>query len=511
MNIISIKKRIPKFAKNKYFIIGVVVVVIILIYLFTRGKSASGIESSPAAMGNVIEKVSVTGTVTPIGKADLAFQKGGVVRAINFKVGDQVKRGDVIASLDSADDRANLAGVQASLADLQRGLRPEELAFDQSNVNNASTTLNNAKSVALNASRDGYVKTQNAVFNYSDNFFNNAQSSNPTINIQTDSYNQSNNLNNERLVVTDAFKNWKSDLDSSSGIGASKLLSNSESNLNTIKNFLGDVSAVVNKLTPNGSSLSQAQIDSYVSAMNTALSNLNTAISSVTNADTALKSASSGYDQAVNQFAVQKAGSSQDMIDAAQAKVDAAQAALNKDSIFSPIDGLLTKADPNVGEFVSPGVNTFGVISNGQFKIDAFVPEADIAKVAINNSADVTLDAYGSNVIFKATVTAIDPAETVLQGVPTYKVTLQFIQKDDRIRSGMTANTDILTHEKDNVLTVPSRALINTSGQKSVRVLNSDGKTFTSVDVVVGLKGSDGNTEIISGVTEGQKVVTYTK
>ena len=505
------KKRIPNFVKNKYFIIGVIVVIIILVYLFTKGSGSTGIESAPATIGNVVEKVSVTGTVTPIGKADLAFEKGGVVKVINFKVGDQVKRGDVIASIDSADDQAALAGAQASLADLERGLRPEELALDQSNVDSASTTLNNAKSAALNSSRDGYVKAQNAVFNYSDNFFNNAQSSNPTINIPTDSYNQSNNLNNERLLVTTAFQNWKSDLDSSSQMGASKLLSNSESYLNTIKNFLGDISAAVNKLTPNGSSLSQNQIDAYVASMNTALSNLNTAISSVTNADTSLKSAASGYDQATNQFALQKAGSSQDMIDAAQAKVDAAQAALNKDSIFAPIDGLVTKADPNVGEFVSPGVNTFGVISNGQYKVEAFVPEADIAKVALNDSADVTLDAYGSNVIFKATVTMIDPAETVLEGVPTYKVTLQFNQKDDRIRSGMTANTDILTHEKDNVLTVPSRAVIDTNGQKSVRVLNKDGKTFTSVNVVVGLKGSDGNTEIISGITEGQKVVTYTK
>ena len=52
------------------------------------------------------------------------------------------------------------------------------------------------------------------------------------------------------------------------------------------------------------------------------------------------------------------------------------------------------------------------------------MPEADIAKVAIGDLASSTLDAYGSYVDFPAQVTMIDPAETVIEGVPTYKVTL---------------------------------------------------------------------------------------
>jgi len=505
------KKSVPNFVKNKYFIIGAVVVLIILIYLFTRSGKASGIESASATIGNVIEKVSVTGKVLPIGKADLAFERGGVLRVLNFKVGDPVKRGDLIASLDNGDDQAALLAAQANLSELERGLRPEELALDQSNVDASLTTLNNSKDSAINAARDGYTKSQNAIFNYADGFFDNSQSANPTINIPTDSYTQSNSINFERLLVTEAFRNWKNDLDSSEKLGASKLLLNSENYLNTIKSFVGDLSGIVNKLTPGTSGFSQAQIDAHVLAMNTAMSNLNTAISSVTSADTALKNASASYNQANNQFLLQKAGSSQESINSMRAKVLGAQATLAKDSIFSPIDGTITKAEPNLGEFVSAGQNVFGVINSGQYKIEAFVPEADIAKITLNNSADITLDAYGSNVIFKATVTSIDPAETILEGVPTYKVTLQFDQKDERIRSGMTANTDILTHEKNNVLTVPSRGIIDNNGKKSVRVLNKDGKNFTSVDVVTGLKGSEGTTEIISGVVEGQKIVTYVK
>ena len=42
-------------------------------------------------------------------------------------------------------------------------------------------------------------------------------------------------------------------------------------------------------------------------------------------------------------------------------------------------------------------------------------------------------------------VIKIDPAATIIDGVPTYKVTLKFVDQDERIRSGMTANLDILT------------------------------------------------------------------
>ena len=84
MNLNLIKKSVPSFVKNKYFIIAVVFVLAILFYLFTRGGTATGIESAPASIGNVVEKVSVTGKVLPIGKADLAFERGGILRILNL-------------------------------------------------------------------------------------------------------------------------------------------------------------------------------------------------------------------------------------------------------------------------------------------------------------------------------------------------------------------------------------------------------------------------------------------
>jgi HlyD family secretion protein len=501
------KKSRWRHLKNKWVIIGLIIVVIVAGYYFTHRGSAPTFQSTAATIGNVMEQVSVTGTVSPVDKAALSFEKSGVVSRIYMKVGDIVKAGDPIATLDSANDAAALASAQATLADLSRSLTPQELAVQQ-------TALANAEKDALNAAHDGYVKAQGAIFNYTDTFFTNPQSANPVINVRTQSANIQLAIDNERVSITDVLNQWSVELaasnnavgSSAAGSGANaadpvKLTSDSRSYLTTIKVFMNDLSAIVNDLNPGNSGLAQQQIDTGVAAMNNGLSGLNTAIDSVTAAETELSTAQSDYD-------LKLSGNSSQSIAAQAAKVAQAQAQLDEDTITSPIDGIITQEDPNVGEFAAAGQSGFSVENSG-FKVEAFVPEADIAKVAVGDMASSTLDAYGSYVDFPAKVTMIDPAETVLEGVPTYKVTLQFIAPDARIRSGMTANLEILTHEASGVLEIPYRAIAVTSTSTTVRLVGKDGKSYKAVPIVTGLKGSDGTIEVVSGLNPGDKVVTY--
>jgi HlyD family secretion protein len=145
------------------------------------------------------------------------------------------------------------------------------------------------------------------------------------------------------------------------------------------------------------------------------------------------------------------------------------------------------------------------LISTSPFEIEVNIPEADIAKVNIGNEAKVTLDAYGSETIFKAKVVSIDPGETVLEGVATYRTILHFLEDDKRIRPGLTANVEILTDKRENVIAIPWRAIMTKDGEKFVRVL--EGNEVKEVKVKTGLQGSDGNVEIIEGIREGDKVI----
>jgi multidrug efflux pump subunit AcrA (membrane-fusion protein) len=100
----------------------------------------------------------------------------------------------------------------------------------------------------------------------------------------------------------------------------------------------------------------------------------------------------------------------------------------------------------------------------------------------------------------------------MIEGVATYKITMQFVKKDERLKSGMTANIDILADERENVFYVPQRAVLSKNGDKMVKIL-SDEKSgaITEVAVKTGLRGSDGNIEITDGIREGDKVITSEK
>ena len=152
------------------------------------------------------------------------------------------------------------------------------------------------------------------------------------------------------------------------------------------------------------------------------------------------------------------------------------------------------------------------IISEAQFEIEANIPEVDISKVTLGNMANVTLDAYGSDVVFASSVVSIDPAETLIDGVPVYKVALQFVEKDEKIKSGMTANIDIQTSTRQDVVAIPQRAVLRKNGTKFVRVIDSPYakiEDIREVIVEVGLVGIDGNIEIIQGINVGDIVIVF--
>jgi multidrug efflux pump subunit AcrA (membrane-fusion protein) len=174
--------------------------------------------------------------------------------------------------------------------------------------------------------------------------------------------------------------------------------------------------------------------------------------------------------------------------------------------------------EAKVGEVVFPSspysdsrVTFVSIISDKNYEIEVNVSEVDIAKIKSGDTAIITLDAYGDETEFYATVTSIEPAETIIEGISTYKVKLQFNEQDEQIKSGMTANIDILTAKKENVITIPQRAIITKAGQKIVRVIEDvPEKNLININEVIvktGLRGSDGRIEILEGINEGDEVV----
>jgi HlyD family secretion protein len=201
----------------------------------------------------------------------------------------------------------------------------------------------------------------------------------------------------------------------------------------------------------------------------------------------------------------------------ARAQVQQSQAALElinnqiiNDTIKAPIAGVVTQSNYKVGEQSSGAKPVIVMIAENNYEIDIDVSETDIAKVKINDPAKVTLDAYGDSVKFEGRVMFIEPAETLIQGVTYYKVKIDFSPDINHpIKPGMTATAEIATATRDNIIMIPMRAVLDKDGNKYVRVLVNGQPVENAVSL--GLSGDGGLVEIISGVNEGDSVITFTK
>jgi multidrug resistance efflux pump len=120
-------------------------------------------------------------------------------------------------------------------------------------------------------------------------------------------------------------------------------------------------------------------------------------------------------------------------VEQARAQVLYCQSQVAKAIIRAPFSGTVTKIPFSKGEIIQPNSTAVSLIGSGKYQMETNVTESDVARIRVGNIARVTLDAYGQGVLFDARVIGIDLSETFIDGVPTYKTTLEFAQDDERI------------------------------------------------------------------------------
>jgi len=489
---------ITNFIRNhKIWSTIIILLVIGIIYLIYK-NSSENIKYTEVAVerGSLSEIVSVTGNVKPLSDVNLAFERGGRVAVINVAVGEKVYAGQVLASVSNADLLANLDQAKANLKKVQAGLGDNAL----------QTTLNFSQSqISLtNSIKDSYTKADDAVRNKMFTLFNDPVKYRASLAFSTDTFLKE-DIEDGKDNMTEVLDSWYRSLQKfTSSSDLESYYSVAKTNLTSIKNLLDKCAEAVNSLTPESAGATQTQIDTWKLNISTARININTATDTLVNSFNTYTSANLAIKISQNSTLAEEAG-----VEQAAAGVASAEAELAKSIIKSPIDGVIITMDAKLGEIVPASKNIISIISYGDYQVESYIPEADIAKVKIGNIAKTTLDAYGDNIVFQTEVLKIDPAATVIDGVPTYKVTLKFISQDEKIKSGMTANLDILASQKDNVLILPNRLVTTKDDGKYVSVLNpADMSEVIEKKIVTGLRGSDGNVEIISGLNEGDKVVS---
>lgn len=200
-------------------------------------------------------------------------------------------------------------------------------------------------------------------------------------------------------------------------------------------------------------------------------------------------------------------------VESARAATWTLQKQIKKNIVYAPMDGIVIKKYLEKGEMASPNKSIVTISGEKGFEIKAKVPESDIDKIKIGQHGEATFDSFSSDDIFYFTINKIEPAATIIQDVVYYEVTFSLDDDNNRIKSGMSTDIDILTSEENDTLLISNQAIKNDDGNKYVEILEEKGgvKNTKKVDVKVGLRGDDGTTEIISGLKEGDEVVTFTK
>lgn len=296
----------------------------------------------------------------------------------------------------------------------------------------------------------------------------------------------------------------QTELDNSKAMidGQATVISSAISSLQASKQALEDAYlAYDTNVLSAEQSISQAQTN-YDNALIAARNAVSTA---KVNRDQQLSSAQTRVDNAQSNLGVANAQVGQ-MV----ANLNLIKNQISDNVLKSPIAGIITKVNYEVGEQVTPTKAFLSVLTENNYQIEVDISETDIDKVKLNNSAEITLDAFGSDVKFQGAVYFVEPAATVIQGVTYYKVKISFdpTGKGD-VKPGMTASAIIQTNKKDEVLIMPARAVIEKDGKNIVRILENE--IVRESEVVIGLSGDNGMVEVISGVAEGDKVVTFVK
>ena len=184
-------------------------------------------------------------------------------------------------------------------------------------------------------------------------------------------------------------------------------------------------------------------------------------------------------------------------------------------TIYAPISGSINGLSLQVGSVLtaqtsSTGNSTSQRIAN--IKTDATptavvdLNEVDVPKVKIGDKATLTLSAF-PNQTFTGKIVSIDTTGTVSSGVTTYPAYITFDTAVDGIYPNMDVDANIITAVKNNVVLVPNAAVQTVDGQSTVRILKNGQVTATLVTVG---SSNDSETQIISGINEGDTVVTGT-
>jgi len=482
------------------------------------------------AKGNLTVTVSGSGKVAAASQVDLKFKASGTLTYLGVHNGQKVTAGTLLAKLDTTDAERTVKTAQLNLENAQLALAQ---AQNSTNIDESSL-----KSQALANMTSAVTLTKNIITSLDDIFFTDISdykvdaktlleyySHIVTFYAQTDV--------DYATVLNSDFKTIKQQQNINSA-ALSKL--NQNSSLDDIQAVLDQIVMTTtlvkdathlgyqllvryesilsdNNLTP---ALSPRNISADKTTVATYVSNIDSLLATLLTNQKTIKNFKDNQNNSPYSLR-----SAQILVEQQQTALVQAKDKLKDYYLYAPFSGELSQIEVSVGDDISAGT-TIGVLVTDEKIAEITLNEIDLAKVQLGDTAILTFDALPDSTI-SGKVIEIDPVGVESQGVVSYTVKLSLDTTDNRLKPGMTVDAEIIVDSKQDVLLVPNSALKSQNDSYYVELVAPQEITNlanlkspvalkqvpTRQSVKIGL-ADDTNTEIVSGLKEGDYVVIRT-
>ncbi len=192
---------------------------------------------------------------------------------------------------------------------------------------------------------------------------------------------------------------------------------------------------------------------------------------------------------------------------------------LTDTKVFSPMNGVVSARPVQKGTIISSAISNVGggstlmtLSDTSQLFILASVDESDIGNVKLGYQCDISADSF-HGVKFSGKVVRIAPKGVSVSNVVTIEVKIEVLSPNKNLlMPEMTANVEIVSAEKDDVIRIPADAVTRKHKERFVQVSKPVGppeeKNDTKEERKVEVGITDGvNIEITDGLTEGEMIV----
>ncbi|MDO8555204.1 MAG: efflux RND transporter periplasmic adaptor subunit [bacterium] len=539
-------------------------------WIFKTTTSASGETryiTATAQKGTIVASISGSGQVSASNQVDLKPRASGDVVYVGVQNGQEVKAGTLIAQLNAQDAQKAARDAEVNLQSAKLSLEKLQKPADSLSVTQAENSLARAKESKQN-SEDNLQKNYDNVFNTISNAFLDLPAvmaglqdvlySNTTglgangqqvnIDYYADAiakYNATarqfkddaaNKTKTARTAYDTNFNDYKSasrfsDTNTIESLmnktyETTKNIAEAVKSANNLIQFYKDTLAQRNVAISPVADTQLSILNSYTGKTNNHLTNLLTAKDTLQNNKDAIVNANRTIAENTESLAKLKSGADSLDIQSSQLTIRQRENALldAKEKLAdyfvrAPFDGTIAKLDVKKADSVTSATAVATMVTR-QKLAEISLNEVDVSKIKIGQKTTITFDAVeGLSITGK--VVEIDTVGTVTQGVVTYNVKLGFDTQDDRIKPGMSASANIITDVKQDVIVAPNSAVKSQNGASYVEIFdnaltaaqNNQGvvsPTLPRQQMVETGISNDTSTEIISGLTEGEQIVTRT-